>query len=238
MRWFLLFLLTTTGMVVVATCSVILLARHRLHRHHRVDPSVPTEAPLTWLADPRHPARLHRRLTRVGRTAALVADDHRPRGFRARRAEPPPLARAAVDLQAHAVALDRQLARLAHLSPGARRGPVAELSRSVADAEAASARLVALSAELHAPRALPDDDPALVDITGRVERLAEAHRQLVALDEEAGLTGSSLPAPPLNRVDPDDPETTDVSRTEPPPTKPPRTEATSEGAPDGGTTRR
>ncbi|CAN5850995.1 hypothetical protein BH23ACT2_BH23ACT2_08700 [soil metagenome] len=195
MSWFLLFLLTAIAMVVVATCSAVLMARHRLNRHHRVDVSVPTEAPLTWLADPRLPARLHRRLARVGRTAGVVAEDHRPRGFRARRAEPPPLGRAADDLRAHAVALDRQVARLAILAPGARRAPLAQLTRSVADAETASARLVALSTELRTPRGLPHDDPTLIDVTGRIERLAEAHRQLVALDEDAGLSASPLPAP-------------------------------------------
>lgn len=197
MKWFLLVLLGGTGAVIIATCIVVLLVRHRLRRRHRVDPAVATGAPARWLIDPREPARLHRKLCRVGRTAATVGDHHRPRGRRARRAEPSPLLRLADDLLAHAVALDRQLARLAVLAPIARREPLAEVAASVAEVEDAAVRLVALDAELVAPRMLTADDPTLSDLTGRLDRLATAHRELLALDRDAGLDTEPLAAPPL-----------------------------------------
>ena len=73
-------------------CLVTLIARQRVQRRHRVDPAVPTEAPLTWMIDPRAPARLHRRLARVGDTATAVATDHQPRRRLRRPTEPSPLA--------------------------------------------------------------------------------------------------------------------------------------------------
>lgn len=197
MKWFLLFLLGGTGAAIILTCIVLLLVRHRLRRHHRVDPSVPTGAPASWMVDPREPARLHRRLCRIGRTAATVGDHHRPRGRRGRKTEPSPLLRLADDLRDHAVALDRQLARLHALAPADRRGPLADLAASVAEAEEAAVRLVAIDAELVAPRVLGADDPTLGDLTGRLDRLAAAHRELLALDRDAGLDAEPLPAPPL-----------------------------------------
>ena len=70
-----------------------------------VDPAVRTGAPITWLVDPRAPARLHRRLARVGTTVCTVAADHpggaggrRPRR-RFRRVEPSPLRSTADELR-------------------------------------------------------------------------------------------------------------------------------------------
>lgn len=178
-------------------CLAALLARNRLNRRHRVDPAVATDAPLTWLVDPRAPARLHRRLARVGTTASLVADDHRPRPRRRRRADPPsPLAATADDLLAQAVVLDRQVTRLGMLSSSARRRPLAELGRSIDELEVAGARLVGLSTQVRAPQGLDTDDPVLTDIARRIDHLADAHQELVDLDAETRLVAHPLPAPP------------------------------------------
>lgn len=180
-------------------CLGLFVARNRVNRRHRVDPAVPTDAPLTWLVDPRAPARLHRRLAKVGTTATLVADDHRPRPRRRlRRADPPsPLAATAEDLRAQAVLLDVQVTRLAVLAPKARQRPLVELGRAIAELEVAGARLVALSAQARAPRGLDTDGPALTEITRRIDHLAEAHQELLDLDAEARLVEQPLPAPPL-----------------------------------------
>lgn len=193
MKWALLFVLGSTGVIIVGLCIFALLIRNRYQHHHRVDPSIPTDAPLSWLADPRAPARMHRRLARVGTATSRVVDDHRPRGRLLRKVEPSPMQVAAVALRAQAVALDRQLHRLAVLSPGTRRPALAKVGRSVNEVEAACARLVTLSSEVIAPRGLAIDDADLADITGQVERLAEAHRELLAIDEAAGLTGPEGP---------------------------------------------
>lgn len=198
MKWLLLWLLGTTGAAIVLACIVLLFVRGRLRRHHRVAPGQPTDAPVTWLVDPRSPARLHRRLAKVGRLATTIGETHRPRGRRLRKAEEPPaIVAVAQDLVAQAVALDHQLARIALLAPSARRRPLVELARAVEQVEEAGTRLVALSSELLAPRRLHADDPGLLDVAGQVERLAEAHQALRDLDDDAGLAASPLPAPPL-----------------------------------------
>ena len=193
MKWALLFALGSTGAVIVALCILALLIRNRYQHHHRVDPSVPTDAPASWLADPRAPARLHRRLARVGTATSRVVEDHQPGIRRFRRVEPSPVQAAAVALRAQAVALDRQVTRLSVLTPGARRPALTDVARSVNEVERACAQLVTLSSEVMAPRGLALDDPTLVDITGQVQRLAEAHRELLALDDAAGLAGPDGP---------------------------------------------
>lgn len=189
---------------ISAACATFLLVRHRVNRRHRVDPAVRTGAPITWLVDPRTPARLHRRLARVGTTACTVADDQRARsepiGRRARRrfrrVEPSPLLTTADELREQAVALDHQLVRLSLLAPPARRAMLADLGRAVDEVEQATARLALISAEVRAPRALATDDPAVVDLARRVDWLAQAHAELLALDHDAGLTTpASVPAP-------------------------------------------
>lgn len=182
----------------VGTSFLALLAlilRNRWQRLHRVDPAVPTDAPMSWVADPRLPARLHRRLARVGTAAGAVIDDHTPRGRRGRRAEPSPIAAAAAELRDRAVAIDRQVARLAVLAPAARRPALAQLAAAVAEAESAAARLTGLSGDLLAPRRLGGDDPAMADLTRRLDHLADAHRELDDLDRAAGLHADRLPGP-------------------------------------------
>lgn len=190
--WTLVLGASAIGAVVVAACIVVLFTRSRLQQHHRVDRSVATRAPLSWLVDPREPARLHRRLAKVGRAAAAVGDGHRTRARRLRRKRPdPPIVAVADDLRAKAVLLDEQLARLSYLSPRARHLPLLELGQAVSSLERAAIQLVALSAEVRAPRVLAGDDPALLDVTGQIERLVEAHQALLDLDAEAGLVSSN-----------------------------------------------
>lgn len=201
MRWFLVSTIGIVGTLIVLACIVVLFVRHRIARANRVDPKVATAAPATWLADPRSPARLHRRLVRIGRAADGVADDHRRRGRLRRSTEQPPIVDAALALRHHAVRLDHALARTATLAPAARRGPLAELAAAVAELEAAASRLVALSAEVLAPPVLPTEATDAIDVAGQIERLAEAHRALLEIDAANGLApGTPLPghaaAPP------------------------------------------
>ena len=198
MKWALLFALGGTGAVLVGLCIAFLLLRSRVRRIHHVDPSSPTDAPLTWLVDPRLAARQHRRLAKVGRTAAAVADDHRPQARRFRKTgEPPRMVEVAAQLRARAVQLDRQLCRLHLLAPAARRAPLAELGAAIDELEAAAARLVGVSAQVLAPPDLAAEEAAVLDVAGQIERLADAHRALEELDGEAGLATRPVPAPPL-----------------------------------------
>ena len=198
MKWFLVWMLGGTTLVIAVACLLLLMARSRMRRRHRVDRKVATGAPLTWLVDPRSPARLHRRLARVGTVAVSVAEEQQPRRGLSRtlgrKPEPTPIAAAAADLTAQAVATDRQLARIATLAPSARRGPLLELERQVAGLERAAGQLAALNAASFTPRALAHDDPEIVDVQGQLTRLAEAQRELDALDAQAGLV-PAMPSP-------------------------------------------
>lgn len=207
MNWFLLSFLGTAGAIVVACCILVLLVRHRINRRHRVHPKVPTPAPLTWMADPRAAARLHRRLAKVGRTAGVVADDHRVPHKKLRRpVEQPPMVDLAEQLRLQAIQLDHQVARTASLPTTVRRAQLVQLSRSVAEAEHACVRLVSVSTQARTPAVLAHQAHGYVDITdvaAQVERLAEAHRILQQLDQGSGLAPAPAPvaapaAPPLS----------------------------------------
>lgn len=179
-------------------CLLAVIFRQRLQRLHRVDPATPTDAPLTWMVDPRPPARLHRRLAKVGDATTKVVDDHTPTARRFRKTAPPDsIALVAGDLRDQAVALDLQLARLAVLATRARRQPLADLSAATTDAEAAAARLVAMSAQARAPRGLDSDASGLSDVTERIARLAQAHQDLIDLDADNRLVGQPVASPPL-----------------------------------------
>jgi hypothetical protein len=187
MEWFALGLLAMIGATVVVACLAVLFVRHRLQLAHRVDPKIATAAPTSWLADPRTPARLHRRLAKVGRAAAAVAGDHRVPAKRRRRVDQPPIVELAERLSAQAVGLDHELARTALLPTPARRTHLAALQRSVMSLEQATLRLVTLSSELSTPPVLATEDADLFDVAAQIERIELAHRELLAIDRAQGL---------------------------------------------------
>jgi len=193
-NWFLLSFLGTAGAIVVAFCIVALFVRHRINRRHRVHPKVPTPAPLTWMADPRAAARLHRRLAKVGHTAGAVADDHRlPQKKLRRTVEQPEMVALAEELRQQAVNLDHQVARTAGLPASVRRSHLAQLASSVSEAEFACVRLVSVSSQARTPSVLAaGSDVDITDVAGQVERLAEAHRILQQIDERSGLAPATV----------------------------------------------
>lgn len=195
MNWFLVSFLGIAGAVIVTLCVVFLFLRHRINRRHRVHPKVPTAAPITWLADPRTPARLHRRLAKVGRTAGAVADDHRLPQKRLRRpVEQPRMVGLAEDLRQQAVNLDQQVARTAMLPAEVKRRHLEQLAWSVREAEFTCVRLVSLSATARTQPALAtstDRAGDITDVAGQVQRLAEAHRVLQQIDAQSGLVSRS-----------------------------------------------
>lgn len=207
MNWFLLSFLGITGAIVVTLCVIALFLRHRLNRRHRVHPKVPTPAPITWLADPRAPARLHRRLAKVGHAAGDVADDHRvPKKKLRKPIDQPQVVALAEELRQQAINLDHQVARTAQLPSSVRRMHLAQLASSVSEAEFACVRLVSVSVQVRTPAVLASGSAVLTsgsgegatditDVAGQVQRLAEAHRILQQLDEQAGLAPASTTSP-------------------------------------------
>ncbi len=205
MKWFLVWFLGGWMGVIALACLLFLMARGRMRRHHRVDRKVSTGAPMRWMVDPRSPARLHRRLVAIGSLATAVAEENQPRSTLGRtvagtmtrplgrRPSPSPIAAAASELRAQAVATDRQLARIASLSPSARHVPLAALERRVAALESAATQLSAVSARAATNAVLAHDDPTIVDIQGQLDRLADAQRELDALDTASGLAPATSP---------------------------------------------
>jgi len=197
-NWFLLSTLGIAGVLVVSLCIVALFVRHRVNRRHRVHPKVPTPAPLTWMADPRTAARLHRRLAKVGHTAGDVADDHRvPQKKLRKPVEQPEMVALAEELRQQAVNLDVEVARTAGLPTAVRRSHLAHLASSVSQAEFACVRLVSVSIQARTPSVLAGstDQDDITQVAGQVERLAEAHRILQQIDERAGLAPEQTSAP-------------------------------------------
>ncbi|MCB1039222.1 MAG: hypothetical protein KDA94_06795 [Acidimicrobiales bacterium] len=201
MKWALLGFLSTTGVVIVGLCIVALLARSRMRRRHRVDPAIATAAPATWMVDPRQAARIHRRLAAVGRLAGRVADDHRaPKRLGRRAPEQPPLVGVATDLRTAAVQLDHQVCRVAMLAPAARRPHLDRLAAATRDLERAAARLESISATVLAPPVLATEAHDITDLAAQLDRLAEAHRLLVEIDERNGLVTPVARSPQTQRA--------------------------------------
>jgi uncharacterized membrane protein len=195
MKWVLLIFLLSLGTIIVSLCSLVLLVRARLHRRNRVEPRTATGAPLYWLVSPQAVARLHRRLVASSRTVEMVAQRHRPRGRRGVRSQPPAIVGLCEALQQQALGLDSHLAMIVHLPAGQRRQVLGQLAVGVVEVERTAARLSLMSAELEAPRVLPDDIDGMTELTQRLDGLEAAHRELSAIEAGAGLDSASLLRP-------------------------------------------
>lgn len=208
-------------LVAAVMAAVVMAARRRVLEKHRVVSDVASGAPISWLADPRAPARLHRRLARVGSilTSVLAAPtpsspsgpgSGRGRSRRKENAQAPegPVHAAARALQAQAVQIDAHLVRLAVLSPAARRPHLATLAAQVAEVEAATNRLFDLQMRFDRPDQLSHHHQDLEAAAHQVDLLTRAHEELLRLDINNGLQprpgaaahsdrgDSSLPPPP------------------------------------------
>lgn len=154
--------LTVATVVTVAICSALL--RRWVRRRNRVNPHLPTLAPLGWLWSPFPAARLHRRLRRC----VTTVDEALPRGRRARRTWPA-LTNAADQLARHAADVD------AHVVEGHRAGTVHLVAWEVDDVERLAARLLSLG------RLWEHDDFSTrraQDLRDRIDALEQATREV------------------------------------------------------------
>jgi hypothetical protein len=152
----------TASLVIVAACTA--LTFHWMRRRNRVNPHLPTLAPLTWLWSPFLAARLHRRL----RHCVATVDEALPRGRRARRTWPA-LNAAAAQLARYAADVDAHLVQAHH----ARR--VQQVVWEVDEVEQLAARLLSLGRQWEC------DDFATrraQDLRDRVEALEQATREV------------------------------------------------------------
>jgi hypothetical protein len=156
------------------TVGAVLFVLWRLRCRNRVVPGQPTMAPLTWLAVPSGPARMHRRL----RTAIGVA----------RLAAGMPGADAIIrDLELHAVAVDGHLVLASRLRTG-RLPAMRALITQVVGIEGVAHRLATTAVESQRTPALAGEtaDP-LARIAERLDALEAARHDLVRLETSAGL---------------------------------------------------
>ena len=152
--------------VLACVLAVALTVRH-VKRRNRVSPAVPCDAPLRWLCTPSRPAMLHRRLRQSVYSVRQV------RG---------PAAELAHDLEAHAVAVDRQLIRVARSPMPVRQRLLREVTGQVHDVEALTERVLAAAAT-----PLQAGPERLALLAERLDALEAAQAEIAALEEAAGL---------------------------------------------------
>lgn len=154
--------LAVVSVVIVVTCSALTVRWVR--RRNRVNPHLPTLAPVSWLWSPFLGARLHRRLQHC----VATVDEALPRGRRGRRTWPA-LTAAADQLARYAADVDAHLVLAQH----ARR--VHRVASEVDEVERMAARLLSLG------RAWDRDDFATrraQDLRDRIDALEQATREV------------------------------------------------------------
>jgi hypothetical protein len=178
--------------------------RWTLRRRNRVVPSQASPAPVTWLAMPTQPARLHRRLqvaVRVVRVHAGMPD--RP-GRRARTlaagtvAASGTLAEMVQQLEAEAAALDHEITVVARAPRTVRRAHMVELNRRVLRVEQLAGRVAQMAVE-DAVDALPPGDPAVAaldSLSEQLDALQAARAEVAAVEQRAGLRMPQMPSMP------------------------------------------
>lgn len=188
MEAILLGILLTIVLVSLAFVATVGVFSWQLNRSNRVDPEVATPAPILWLWSPTQPAKLHRRLR--GAVRPLVVPTRR-----GRKAPPlPPHAELGRTVSSQAVAIDRQIVAVSRTSRQNRRRQLHAITPHVVEIERLSLRLVhqqrmaTQPANIGGPhRHAPSTVEVLTDVGSRLDRLDEAHHELVAIERDNGL---------------------------------------------------
>lgn len=184
----LLAILLTIVLVAVAMAVLVGVFSYQLTRSNRVSPETPTTAPLVWLWSPTQAAKLHRRLRGAVRPLPL------PSGRGRRRGELPPQAELMQTVAAQAVAIDHHVVYASRLSRQNRRRQLHALTPQVAEIERLSLRLLHQQRMATQPaniggshRIAPSPAEVLHDVSDRLDRLDEAHQELLAIERSSGL---------------------------------------------------
>jgi hypothetical protein len=157
-----------------------------VRRRNEVSIRRPVHPPLRWLASPRACGRMHRRLRAA--VAALRLAVPAPRRTRGRRAvDGSVFVPLADEIEAHAVALDRQL-----LLADMLRGPTGvsvrvALSRQVNEVEQVAHRVAAAAMASGRTPGAPPSPEALARITEHLDALDVARHEIAQLEAAAGL---------------------------------------------------
>jgi hypothetical protein len=178
----------TAGIVLiifwVGAALALGVAWRGVRRHNEVSARRPLRPPLRWLAAPGLCGRLHRRLR--GAVAALRVAVPAPRRSRRAVEAPSSLVPIADEIEAHALALDRQLVVADCL-----RGPRAmvvrrALARQVDDVEQLAHRVAAAAMASSQPGGEPTP-AALERIAEQLDALDAARAEIARLEADAGL---------------------------------------------------
>jgi hypothetical protein len=165
-------------LVVVAPVVIYLLCLRSLRRANRVNPRVPTFAPVTWLWWPERPARLHRRLRRATAMARAGAAVHAGAGGRGL----PTIPEVVDDLEKRACGTDSRLVMAARATGATRWSMLNELEAEVAELEALATRLVGMTtAWATAAAAGQPSAGGTQAIAQRLDALEEAMREVGAI---------------------------------------------------------
>jgi len=205
----LLAILLTVVIVTIAMAVLVGVFSFQLSRSNRVSPDTATTAPVVWLWSPTQAAKLHRRLRGAVRPLAIPSGGRGRRGRRGgrgrrRSAQPPPHAELRQTVAAQAVAIDHHVVYASRLSRQTRRRQLHALAPQVAEIERLSLRLVhqqrlaGQPANIGGPHPVaPSPAEVLHDVEDRLDRLDEAHQELLAIERDNGLDD---PDEVLNRI--------------------------------------
>lgn len=155
---------------VVATLVTFLLVRRQLRRRNRVVADAPSPTPVSWLASPAAPARLHRRLRAAMQVA--TATPSQLTGVIDVRA----------DLRDRALELDRRLATAGRAKGPRRRTLLRELSAEVDEVDAIAHRIDRLAARGLAAPSLPGGQAELEALAERLGQYEDAAAELEAIE--------------------------------------------------------
>jgi hypothetical protein len=187
----LLAILLTVMIIAVILAVLVGVFSWQLARSNRVVADAPSIAPILWLWSPTQPARLHRRLRTAIRPLPLPASGRRGRSGHAKAA---PQVELMQTVASQAVTVDHQLVRASRLSRQQRRRHLQALTPQVIEIERLSLRLVqqhravTRPATIGGPYATATSTPAvLADVRTRLDRLDEAHDELLAIERDSGL---------------------------------------------------
>jgi hypothetical protein len=169
---FLIALGVTALVITAAVALVVALVMRAAVRANRVAPKRRSAAPLSWLASPGSPARLHRRLRRAVGVADFAVGTMAPAAM--------PLRDVAGQLEARAVTVDDWLVAAHLLLPAARRYRLAELGAEVREIEVSAARLHQLSCDWRRclDQATAAEPVPLPDLHQRMDAVEAALREL------------------------------------------------------------
>lgn len=157
---------------VLAMVVGFLLLRHGLRKRNRVVADTASPTPISWLASPSAPARLHRRLRAA--VAVAAATPSQLTGIEDVRA----------DLTRRALELDRSLATAGRAKGPRRRNLLREVAAEIDDVDALAHRIDRLASRRDPSATLPGAQPEIDRLSEHLRTYEDAAEELAAIERE------------------------------------------------------